>query len=94
LGRHQWKGKEKVPYLLALHQSAAICDMKATITSKGQITIPAKVRRRLNLRPGQILEFDEEAPYLKATRIFDSGEMYATIGCCKNKKAPARSSQE
>ena len=68
--------------------------MKATITSKGQITIPAKVRRRLKLQPGQILEFDEEAPYLKATRIFDPGEMYAAIGCCKNKKAPARSVQK
>jgi AbrB family looped-hinge helix DNA binding protein len=68
--------------------------MKATITSKGQITIPVKVRRRLNLQPGQVLEFDDEAPYLKATRIFDPGEMYATIGCCKNKQAPARSAQE
>jgi AbrB family looped-hinge helix DNA binding protein len=68
--------------------------MKATITSKGQITIPVKVRRRLNLKPGQVLEFDEESPYLKAIRIFDPGEMYAAIGCCKDKEAPARSAQE
>jgi AbrB family looped-hinge helix DNA binding protein len=68
--------------------------MKATITSKGQITIPAKVRRRLNLRPGQVLEFDEAAPFLKATRTFDPGEMYAGIGCCKNKPAPGRSARD
>ena len=68
--------------------------MKATITSKGQITIPAKVRRRLNLKAGQILEFDEEAPFLKATRKFDPAEMYAVIGCCKNKGVPAQSAQE
>lgn len=68
--------------------------MKATITSKGQITIPVEVRRRLRLKPGQVLEFDETAPYLKATRVFDPGEMYAAIGCCSNKDVPARSAQE
>lgn len=68
--------------------------MKATITSKGQITIPAKVRRKLNLKAGQVLEFDEEAPYLKATRVFDPAEMYATIGCLKNSKGPARSAED
>jgi AbrB family looped-hinge helix DNA binding protein len=61
--------------------------MKATITSKGQITIPAKVRRKLNLKTGQVLEFDEQAPYLKATRVFDPAEMYATIGCLKKRRA-------
>lgn len=42
--------------------------MQTTLTSKGQITIPIKVRRRLHLKPGDILEFDETAPFLKATK--------------------------
>ena len=42
--------------------------MKATLTSKGQITIPVDVRNRLNLKTGDILEFDETAPFLKATK--------------------------
>ncbi|NNC87614.1 MAG: AbrB/MazE/SpoVT family DNA-binding domain-containing protein [Akkermansiaceae bacterium] len=42
--------------------------MKATLTSKGQITIPVKIRERLHLEPGDVLEFDEEAPFLKATK--------------------------
>jgi AbrB family looped-hinge helix DNA binding protein len=56
--------------------------MRATITSKGQVTIPQKIREKLNLKPGQVLEFDEAAPFLKATKAFDPREMYSVIGCC------------
>ncbi len=58
--------------------------MRATITSKGQITIPIKLRRRLNLKPGEVLEFDENAPYLKAIKAYSAEAMYSTIGCCKD----------
>jgi AbrB family looped-hinge helix DNA binding protein len=61
--------------------------MKATMTSKGQITIPAKIRRKLNLKPGNILEFDENSSFLKAVRVFDPGQMYGIIGCCKSSKS-------
>jgi AbrB family looped-hinge helix DNA binding protein len=43
--------------------------MQATITSKGQITIPLAIRRRLNLKAGDQLEFDESAPVLTARRV-------------------------
>lgn len=55
--------------------------MKATLTSKGQITIPAPIRRRLGLEPGQVLEFDDSAPYLLATPVFDEQAMRALVGC-------------
>jgi AbrB family looped-hinge helix DNA binding protein len=57
--------------------------MKATLTSKGQITIPRAIRRRLGLEPGQILEFDEEAPYLRAVPVFDEEAMRALVGCAR-----------
>ena len=66
--------------------------MKSTITSKGQITIPIKIRRKLNLKPGQVLEFDEKAGYLKATKAFDAREMYGVIGCCR--KANRRTAEQ
>ena len=42
--------------------------MKTTLTSKGQITIPIEIRTKFRLKPGDILEFDEAAPFLKATK--------------------------
>jgi AbrB family looped-hinge helix DNA binding protein len=48
--------------------------MKATITSKVQITIPVRIRRKLRLKEGDVLEFDEEATVLTARRVVDPGE--------------------
>ncbi len=61
--------------------------MKATLTSKGQITIPAPIRRRLGLEPGQVLEFDETTPYLLATPVFDEKAMRALVGCTSERMA-------
>lgn len=57
--------------------------MTATITSKGQITIPARIREKLQLKPGHVIEFDEEVPYLKAHRRIDPEEARSVIGCAK-----------
>jgi AbrB family looped-hinge helix DNA binding protein len=56
---------------IALLYFLTCCSMKATLTSKGQITIPLKIRRRLGLKAGQQLDFDENTPFLKAVKVVD-----------------------
>lgn len=61
--------------------------MKATVTSKGQITIPLVIRRKLKLHRGTVLEFDDTADYLKATKCVDTERMRAVIGIAKKELA-------
>ena len=61
--------------------------MKATVTSKGQITIPLAIRRKLKLHRGTVLEFDEGADHLKATKSVDVDRMRAVIGIARDKLA-------
>ena len=46
--------------------------MKATLTSKWQITIPLPIRLKLHLKAGDTLDFDESASFLKATKTISS----------------------
>jgi AbrB family looped-hinge helix DNA binding protein len=58
--------------------------MRAKITSKGQITIPVRIREKLKLKPGHVLEFDEAAGYLKARRVIDEAKARAALGCARD----------
>ena len=53
------------------------------MTSKGQITIPLAIRRKLNLHAGTVLEFDEEADHLKASTCLDHDRMRSALGIGK-----------
>ncbi len=61
--------------------------MKATVTSKGQITIPLPIRRKLKLHTGTVLEFDEQADCLKARKAVDPERMRAVIGMAQEELA-------
>lgn len=43
--------------------------MKSTVSEKGQVTIPKRLRERLGIRPGQVLDFDEDRGRLVATKV-------------------------
>jgi AbrB family looped-hinge helix DNA binding protein len=62
--------------------------MAVTLTEKGQITIPLAIRKRLGLKAGMRLVFDETVPFLKATREVDIERMRSTIGCLNRVGTP------
>ena len=43
--------------------------MNSVVSEKGQVTIPKALRERLGIRPGQVLDFDEENGRLVATKV-------------------------
>ena len=53
----------------------------STLTNKGQITIPAEVRRRLGLRPGDHVGFVIEGEEVRLVRKETNIE--AAFGICK-----------
>ena len=59
--------------------------MKATLKSDGEILVPLPIRQKLGLQPGAVLDFDENAPFLKATKIIDEQRMRSVLGCCRDR---------
>ncbi|MFN2502592.1 MAG: AbrB/MazE/SpoVT family DNA-binding domain-containing protein [Pyrinomonadaceae bacterium] len=44
--------------VMSYHSNMVVAQSK--LTSQGQISVPAEIRRRLGLAPGSVLEWDEE----------------------------------
>jgi len=60
--------------------------MEATVSSKFQITIPAKLRKKIHLRPSMKLFFNEQASALQAKPKyeFDVKFVRRALGSTKN----------
>ena len=54
--------------------------MKTTVSEKGQITIPKRLRDRLGLRPGTVLDFDEVDGRLVARKLTPQDRLDDLIG--------------
>ncbi len=67
--------------------------MTSTISSKGQITLPASLRKRLGWKPGTKVEFDERDEGIVVRPAFDADEMKSVLGCAATFE-PAQSSQQ
>ena len=51
------------------------------LTSQGQISVPAEVRRRLGLQPGSVLEWDEDGEQIVVRRAgrYSSAELHRAL---------------
>ena len=54
--------------------------MKATVSEKGQVTIPKALRTRLGIRPGVVLDFDAEGGRLVAQKAPATNAIEAAWG--------------
>jgi antitoxin PrlF len=54
---------------------------QSKLTSQGQISVPAEVRRKLGLVPGSVLEWDEEDGTVVVRRVgqFSSQDIHAAL---------------
>ncbi len=83
------------PVLLIKRSGIESKVMQATLTVEAFNFIPEPIRRRLHLQPGTVLEFDEEAPFLKAVPAGPSEQdefqtwLTASVGMAKGKLTTA-----
>ncbi len=54
--------------------------MKATLSEKGQITIPKLLRDRLGFRPGTVIEFEEAEGRLIGRKIVAADHLDDLVG--------------
>lgn len=54
--------------------------MKTTVSEKGQVTIPKKLRDRLGIRPGAVLEFEEDNGRMVVTKMLVDDAVSAVSG--------------
>lgn len=54
---------------------------QSRLTSQGQVSVPAEVRRRLGLAPGSILEWDAEGDLVVVRRghRYSSADLHSTL---------------
>lgn len=54
--------------------------MKTVVSEKGQVTIPKVLRDRLGIRPGEVLDFQEEEGRLVAMKMTQQDPVDAAYG--------------
>jgi len=55
-------------------------DMKTVVSERGQVTIPKELRLRLGIRPGEVLDFEEENGRLVASKVTSTDPVDAVYG--------------
>lgn len=59
--------------------------MKTVVSEKGQVTIPKRLRERLGIRAGEVLDFEEDHGRLVATKLTTRDAVDELFGVLKGK---------
>lgn len=57
--------------------------MKAKVAERGQVTIPKKLRKKLGIRPGTVLDFsdiEDKLVAVKSNTLDDVDQVYGSLG--------------
>ncbi|OLC53162.1 MAG: hypothetical protein AUH85_14855 [Chloroflexi bacterium 13_1_40CM_4_68_4] len=68
--------------------------MKTRVSEKGQITIPKRLRERLGIRPGQVLEVLEEEGRLVAAKATTEDPVQRVYGILSLRRSTDRAIAE
>lgn len=62
---------------------------QSKVTSQGQVSVPAEVRKKLGIGPGSVLQWDEEEGKVVIRRVgrFSSEELHAALFPDRPRKA-------
>ncbi|MFZ5877719.1 MAG: AbrB/MazE/SpoVT family DNA-binding domain-containing protein [Nitrospirota bacterium] len=61
--------------------------MKAVVAERGQVTIPKRLRERLGIKPGTVMEFTEADGKLVATKASAADPIDRVYGCLESSKS-------
>jgi antitoxin PrlF len=53
--------------------------MKAVVSEKGQVTIPKRIRRRLGIVPGTVIDFEARGGRLIAQKADDADDLVRSV---------------
>ncbi len=59
--------------------------MKARVADRGQVTIPKELRKKLGIKPGTVLDFNEQNGKLVAIKMVSADPVEKVYGCLKTK---------
>jgi AbrB family looped-hinge helix DNA binding protein len=62
--------------------------MKSTVTEKGRVTIPKRIRDKLGLQPGQVLEFEARNGLLVGRKAEARSAVDAVVGILRRSGRP------
>ncbi len=57
--------------------------MNAVVAERGQVTIPKRFRDRLGIRPGTIVDFEENSGRLILAKVINRDPVSQVMGCIK-----------